>query len=559
MKRQKNNSKYLEFKKIFVDVFTSGEWGRCDKTRTSNNRKIAKREYYQLLTPENPNPFVFYNTTRGEIQYRPNDEHFYKINTARISDHAEKDIKCYSVSGNQGYGVAYLDLDCHNGETDLELAKQTLSKIINRYVKRDFFLDILSDNGHNNLLLVEYNKPNTIGLLKHKKRFNELITELNKSLQILFNHLTIETSIEVKGRTDQWNGDKLTAGDLWKLPLNTYKHGGKNDGAKGFDEEYLEKIKTFKPLSLSELSQLSNGVKSLIKFYERKIEHKQIEPLEMLIETDVVSLLKNDLEKKKFVKYQNNDLDKFDDNNKFQQNLLDMCFLSRKLGYVPEVEEALIWIKDNNRFSEPWNLRETKREQRIKTCLKIVSKTFVKLNGRIEFDFTKYECWIKRHFIDGFKIFDKKTGINHSYSHKELNTYLTLFDFCLNSSFEDGGIPTTRIKALLGFTVVSWNQRKYQLIRDYFEEIGLYSIDRFHLWGYSCWNWRKKQMPVKDAYKETKDKYELVVSSKKELEILYSSSIPFHLHLNLIQCINTNFEINENVIKEERQPCIRPP
>jgi hypothetical protein len=276
-----------------------------------------------------------------------------------------------------------------------------------------------SPRGHNGYLKIRY----ATGWAGASSwwRFNQMADRLEKALKLIWRAEGRQTDIEIKGTitTDR------KAGRLAKLPFTDWTQQ---------DLDRWNATPTLGPA----------GFRRMVEQLEQIAEETKpvAEPTPATVLTDRLVA---------------REVDRQDDEcNRFTANIHQLMAFARRLGRVPEVEEALDHLRDNHLYTGDWDDGETRRERRVAFILdRYVEPDFdeKKCGGNLRADevmglVNQYTEWATSKYGPGVRtlVDGKLTWIDS----RVLGTYLAICMFILeqNPNQRDGGIPYGRIRGL---------------------------------------------------------------------------------------------------------------
>jgi hypothetical protein len=466
-------------------------------------------------------------------KFRPyQDIHRNIFSPWHIDKHIEEHQTTYFTSGKGRLGLFYLDIDAHHPwQTDEYRAKKVLEKVF------PFGYFRASNRGQNGYLKVRYQ---TI------REFNELAGRLEKSLKRLFLNLGILCDIEIKGTIT--TNDK--SGSLAKLPFQNRCHCYKRDETDSWNYPQLEKFKACPVVKAGNIEYIARRLENMIdeekvrqfEKYKNALKEKEKEgqrerskngtvspksvqsakpPVKPVVPTPTavprpvlppvrVALAPLDL----------------GDPDAFKRNHADIkpfvrAFWKEHRRY-PTTQEALDWIKANNRFSGLWEQREKERARRVGQILDFTEQTFdpKKLSQGdrcpISLKLGQFSWWVRERFgsvLMGTRSNPREFNpvtmtapvVQVSVPANFVETFLAVVNFCLQQDpLANKAVPTNRIKKLWEMVEggAAWNQQYYQVVRDKLNRMGIIRIfDRKHRTG-KAWRWESGECFPEQDYRE---------------------------------------------------------
>lgn len=216
--------------------------------------------------------------------------------------------------------------------------------------------------------------------------------------------------------------------------------------------------------------------------------------------------------------------------NAFTRNQKDLLPFVRshykRHRQFPDLNDALIYLRDNGLFSGQWEDNENKRANRVDGILDYTSQTFdPNLLGSSEstplsLDQSNFSWWVRQHFgskltaqVADLRKFDPVTlsapKQKMSIPAKFIETLLVVADVCLNQDpLHNKAVPTSRIKKIWGKVKGGspWNQRYFQIVRETLNRMGVIRIvDRQHSTG-KAWRWEAGENFPAGSWKEEQQK-----------------------------------------------------
>ena len=380
----------------------------------------------------------------------------------------------YYTSGQCGCAILYLDVDAHHAEQlpDLPASIELLSRLFPQAFQRE------SPRGHNGYLKVRY----ATGWAGSSSwwRFNQLAVRLEAALKVIWQDEGRTTDIEVKGTITT----ATKSGRLAKLPF------------AGWTWEDLDSWNSTPTLGLAGFRQLVEQMEQLAHEAKR---HEPVVPRPVLAELLVAR-----------------ERDRHDqESNRFTANLQHLMAFARRLRRVPEVEEALDYLRKNNLFSGDWEDGEARRERRVAFILdRYIEPDFdaAKCGGNLQVEalmalVNQYTAWATRKYGAGVRAL--VDGRVVEITSEALGLYLAVCMFILEQdpNHQDGGIPYGRIKGLWnalaarGLVAVPFSYLLYRRCRTFLDHQDILNItDRDYSVGCSMRYGRGEWFP--GCYKE---------------------------------------------------------
>ena len=516
----------------FINVFDPGlklSDGQIIHTITKDDWKLYRRHKagerpcHPDGTPFNPYLDVIRNI------YSP--EHVHR--------HIEEEQVGYFTSGRNGQGLLYPDIDAHEAwQTDQVRARQLLEKLFPFGYYRN------SPRGENGYWKLRYSS---------NAEFNDVANRLETTLQRLFLHCGILCDIEIKG-TITHDG---VSGRLAKLPF-TSRYGPELLHRKEWgwwEYELLDTTEDWcwhrlehfneKPIvNVRRVDRIAEHIESFIdeekvsSFRKVKEAIKQEHDRQAMatVRPSAVSMVAaqhahrgvkdapvrhNLMATPVAVKSSANSTmripatDRTGDSNgnafaRNQQDLLPFVrnFHKRNRKF-PDVDDALIHLRDNGLFSGWWEDNERKRAKRVGDILTFTTQTFdPNLLGSgesqpLSLSVGTFSWWVKQRF--GSKITTQVADLRRfdpvtltaplrkvSVPAKFIDTFLIVADVCLNQDpLDNKAVPTNRIKKIWAMVKGGspWNQSYFQIVRKLFNRMKVIRIfDRQHATG-KAWRW----------------------------------------------------------------------
>ena len=366
-----------------------------------------------------------------------------------VESHIAGDETHYYTSGQAGSAILYLDVEAHRQEQeqDVPASVELLSRLFPQAFQRE------SPRGHNGYLKVRY----ATGWAGPSSwwRFNKLADRLEKALKVIWRAEGRTTDIEIKGTitTDR------KAGRLAKLPFRDWTW------------EDLDGWNSTPALSLA-------GFRGLVEQMEQVATESR-----PVVEPAPATVLPARLVAR--------DVDRQDHEcNRFTANIHQLMSLARRLGRVPEVEEALDHLRENNLFTGDWDDGEARRERRVAFILdRYVEPDFdeKKCGGNLRADevmalVNQYTGWAESKYGSGVRtlVGGRLVWIDS----RVLGTYLGIGLFVLEQdpNQRDGGIPYGRIKGLWnalvarGLGQVPFSYNAYRRCRTFLDQQDVLNI-----------------------------------------------------------------------------------
>ena len=410
--------------------------------------------------------------------------------------------------------------------------------------------------------------------------FNDLADELEKTLGRLFLHCEILCDIEVKG-TITHNGK---SGKLAKLPFTNKRM--MRDGSDGWWPDHLERFVACSVVSTKRIAYKAQLVedridedrvarflehkrslekkdkarnklfgqlrgsgwngsdKDILKRLKRLIEEqgatsgtvkipviKSVEPDQRVLDTKAVKNVSGPEKRVEPAKESGRC-----EGNAFTRNQNDLLPFVREFykrhRRLPDVEDALVHLRDNGLFSGEWEDNASRREKRVGQILGFIEDTFdpkelsTGESRSLDLKLGRFSWWVKQRFGSGIKVktadvrrFDPvaMTGpVRQSViPARFIETFLVVADFCLNEDpLANRAVPTNRFKTLWKMVDggACWNQRFFQIVRDHLDQAGVLRIfDRSHVSGkawrwdagpnFPAGSWKEEQRQLKERYK----------------------------------------------------------
>ena len=360
---------------------------------------------------------------RGEYVsgFLPGHYHARVFNARMVEQQIAGDETHYFTSGQAGSAVLYLDVDAHRPEQvpDLSASIELLSRLFPDAFQRE------SPRGHNGYLKVRY----ATGWAGASSwwRFNQMADRLEVALKAIWRAEGRTTDIEIKGTITT----ATKSGRLAKLPFRNWKW------------EDLDSWNAVPTLSLA-------GFRQLVEQLEQRAEEDEpvVEPAPASVSAAPLAARERDRHDQ--------------ESNRFTANLQHLMALARRLRRVPNVEEAMDHLRENNLYTGSWDDGEVRREQRVSYILdRYVEPDFDARkcggNFRAEDVMTlvhQYTEWAASKY--GSSVRTLVDGRLIEITSESLSLYLAICLYILDQdpNQRDGGIPYSRIKGLWNALVV---------------------------------------------------------------------------------------------------------
>jgi hypothetical protein len=406
--------------------------------------------------------------------FLPGHYHARVFSARMVEQQIAGDETHYYTSGQAGSAVLYLDIDAHRPEQepDVPASVKLLSRLFPGAFQRQ------SPRGHNGYLKVRYATGWAGG--SSWWRFNKLADRLEAALKAIWRTEGRQTDIEVKGTITT----STKAGRLAKLPFAdwTQQDLDRWNDAPTLGPAWFRRL-------VEQLEQIAAEAKPTVAPATTPV------PATRLVARDV---------------------DRQDHEcNRFTANIHQLMALARRLGRVPEVEEAMDHLRENHLYTGDWDDGEARRERRVAFILdRYVEPDFdeKKCGGNLRADevmslVNQYTDWAGRKYGSGVRtLVDGRLVCIDS---RVLGTYLAICMFILeqDSNQRDGGIPYGRIKGLWnalvarGLVRVPFSYNAYRRCRTFLDQQDVLNItDRDYSVGCSMRYGRGQWFP--GAYKE---------------------------------------------------------
>jgi len=442
-----------------------------------------------------------------------------------VHRHITRNDTTYYTSGKKGLGLLYLDIDAHHAwQTDEHRAKEVLQEVCPVAYFRP------SKRGQNGYLKVRY------GFISE---FNRLADHLQDALKRLFLHLGILCDVEVKGTIT--HGDK--SGTLAKLPFTSWY-------TDSWCYTELRKFQACPVVHARQVSAVARQIdwhvgearikacveqKGLLEEAERQAEEAKAASRrkKRSVAVQVAPPPKPEPPKEAVSRPTKPasvrcNLPASSSDDAFLRNREDLrpfvrAFWKQNRRF-PTTQEALDWIRTNNRFSGSWEDRERKRANRVGQILRFTERTFdpsrLGKGNAVSLKVGRFAWWVRYHFgtqltawASDIQAFDpvSMTAPKEKITvpAKFVETFLLVAHLCLRQDpLQNEAVPTNRIKKLWGMVKggAAWHQKHYQIVRDRLHRMGVINIyDREHHSG-KAWRWvAGKYFPSQD-YREEQHK-----------------------------------------------------
>lgn len=476
-----------------------------------------------------------------------------------VQDHINENVLSYFTGGNRGLGLFYFDTDAHKPwQTDQDEAHQLIVEIFPEAFHRPSF------RGENHLLKVRYNSI---------VEYNDVADELQKVMRDWFLQNQILCDFEVKGTITTRN----KSGRLAKLPFTNVARPRNEKDCWNWDR--LKEFLACPTISIGRVKLIIKEIQSRLDpelvaqglakkkpFIDRdKARERLIKKLRLhgwvgsdyyilnryktlrdqhqagsIVAPKENSEVAPNLKEQKpvIVKKQTvvSSTDRLGDSDgdAFARNWEDLLPFTRdfyrKHKRFPDVEDALIHLRDNGLYSGSWDDRANHRRSRVGQILAFIGQTFDpnKLTApeskEVDLKAGKFMWWVSQKFGRGLKHesrtrevrnFDPETlsaplTVAKSFvPAKFIDTFMIVADFCLNNDpLENKAVPTNRFKKIWAKVVGGevWNQKYFQIIRDLFDRLGVIHIfDRKHESG-KAWKWESGSSFPASSWKEEQQK-----------------------------------------------------
>jgi len=433
-----------------------------------------------LLTPKHTiskdlrQRYEEYRRDQYATDFLPGHYHARVFNARMVEQQIAGQEVHYFTSGQAGSAVLYLDVDAHHAEQlpDLPASVDLLGRLFPGAFQRE------SPRGHNGYLKVRY----ATGWAGASSwwRFNQLADRLEKALKAIWRAEGRTTDIEIKGTITT----ATKAGRLAKLPF------------RNWNWEDLDRWNATPTLSLA-------GFRQVVERLEQMAEEARptAEPVPAPVPATRLVARERDRHDQ--------------ESNRFTANLQHLMALARRLGRVPEVEEALDHLRENNLFTGSWDDGEARRERRVAFIIdRYIEPDFdaAKCGGNHQVEalmalVEKYTQWATRKYGPGIRTL--VGGKLVEIAGEALGLYLAVCMFILEQdpNHQDGGIPYGRIKGLWtalmvrGLVRVPFSYLLYRRCRTFLDQQDILAIvDRHYSVGCSMRYGRGEWFPGR--YKE---------------------------------------------------------
>ena len=140
----------------------------------------------------------------------------------------------------------------------------------------------------------------------------------------------------------------------------------------------------------------------------------------------------------------------------FRRQLDALLLLARRNRRVPELAEALDFIRQAGLYTGTWRENEEQREARVRWLLEHIARTFDPGKcGAGKVDVGKYRAWCQKRFpvrlpVKRLHVARGQYRPAGTLCAEDVAVYLAIFDFCLKSGQikQDRGIPHRRVSQL---------------------------------------------------------------------------------------------------------------
>ena len=408
-----------------------------------------------LLTPKHT---ISKNLRRRYEEYRkdqyvtdflPGHYHARVFNARMVEQQIAGQEVHYYTSGQCGCAILYLDVDAHRPEQlpDLPASVELLSRLFPQAFQRE------SLRGHNGYLKVRY----ATGWAGPSSwwRFNKLADRLEKALKLIWRAEGRATDIEIKGTITT----ATKAGRLAKLPFANWT------------QQDLDSWNAAPTLTLA-------GFRGLVEQLERMAQaaeqHEQVTPSPVPA-TRLVA----------------RERDRHDqESNRFTANVQQLMGLARRLRRVPEVEEALDYLRENNLYTGSWDDGEARRERRVAFIIdRYVEPDFDarKCGGNLQVEpltalVNQYTEWATSKYGSGVRTLVGGKLVEITSEALGIHLAICLYILEQNPNHQDGGIPYSRIKGLWtalaarGLVAVPFSYLLYRRCRTFLDHQDILNI-----------------------------------------------------------------------------------
>jgi hypothetical protein len=190
-----------------------------------------------------------------------------------------------------------------------------------------------------------------------------------------------------------------------------------------------------------------------------------------------------------------------------REALLEFCRRNRR---AVSVEEGLDFIKTNDLFTGSWEQRQGKRKVRVGQILSFIAKTFdpsLCTGVRHEINFGKFDSWAKSHCPDGWRRQASRWldefGTAHTRQRSRtvadwqfVSLFLSIAEYLVQQDKNgDDSVPTARAESLWnllydqGVISIPFCARKWKIVRDRLEKLGVLKIDHHYHRGQAMKWW----------------------------------------------------------------------
>lgn len=207
-----------------------------------------------------------------------------------------------------------------------------------------------------------------------------------------------------------------------------------------------------------------------------------------------------------------------------REALLEFCRRNRR---VVSVEEGLEFIRANALFTGSWEQNQGKRKTRVSQILSFIAQTFdpsLCTGVRHEINFGKFDRWAKRHCPEGWRAAPKKYldpfGIIHERCRTRtvadwrfVSVFLSITEYIVcEEKNADESVPSARAESLWtllyeqGVVAIPFCHRKWKIVRDHLEKLGVLKIDHHYHPGQAMRWWIGSSFPGQPVPKKPKVK-----------------------------------------------------
>lgn len=205
-----------------------------------------------------------------------------------------------------------------------------------------------------------------------------------------------------------------------------------------------------------------------------------------------------------------------------REALMEFCRRNRR---VVSVEEGLEFIRANTLFTGSWEENHAKRKMRVGQILSFIAQTFdpsLCTGVRHEINFGKFDRWAKRHCPEGWRAAPRKVVDPFGVIHERCRTrtvadwrfvsvFLSITEYIVcEEKNADESVPSARAESLWtllfeqGVVAIPFCHRKWKIVRDHLERLGVLKIDHHYHRGQAMRWWAGSCFPGHGDWKKPK-------------------------------------------------------